>query len=164
MNLKKKIGLGLLIVFVIIQFIQPVHNKSDKVQPTDIQKLYAVPGSVSAVLHTSCYDCHTNNTHYPWYSTIQPGAWLMASHIKEGKAMLNFSQFGELSIRKQRSKLMGVINQIKDEEMPINSYTIIHQNAKLSASQQSLVINWATNLKDSLLLNKIPCSQQIWTV
>jgi hypothetical protein len=153
MNLKKYIFLGLLLVFVVIQFIQPTQNKSDKVLLTDVQKIYGVPVNVSAVLQTSCYDCHNNNTHYPWYAKIQPGAWLMASHIKKGKAMLNFSEFGELSIRKQQSKLMDIINQIKDGEMPISSYTLIHQNAKLSASQKSLVITWAYNLKDSLSVN-----------
>ena len=152
MHLKKKILLGLFIGFIAIQFIQPARNKSDKILPSDIQKMYSVPDSVLTVLQVSCYDCHSNKTQYPWYSYIQPGAWLMASHIGRGKAMLNFSQFGDFTNRKQQSKLAGIVNQIKDGEMPLTSYTILHQNAKLSASQKSLIINWATNLKDSLSL------------
>ena len=153
MNLKKKIALGLFAGFVAIQFIQPARNKSDKVLPTDITNTVVVPNQVLNLLQNSCYDCHSNNTHYPWYAFAQPGAWLMASHIKNGKAMLNFSQFGELSKRKQQSKLQGIINQVKDGEMPISSYTLIHRNAVLTPKQKELLINWAASAKDSLSIN-----------
>ena len=152
MNLKKKIAFGLFTGFVAIQFIQPARNKSDKVLPTDITNTVAVPNGVLNILEVSCYDCHSNNTHYPWYSFIQPGAWLMASHIRRGKAMLNFSQFGDLSNRKQQSKLQAIANQIKDNEMPLSSYTLLHRNAILRAEQKTILINWATSAKDSLSL------------
>ncbi len=143
----------LFVIFIAVQFVQPARNSNGQVLQTDITKLYAVSSNVQGILKTACYDCHSNNTNYPWYSDIQPGAWLMASHINEGKAMLNFSKFGDLSIRKQQSKLMGIINQIKDDEMPIASYTLIHKNAKLSESDKQVVINWASALKDSLSIN-----------
>ncbi len=149
----KKIILTLLVILIAIQFIQPALNQNGQVMPTDIEKTVPVPANVSGILKTSCYDCHSNNTHYPWYSFIQPGAWLMASHIKNGKAMLNFSQFGELSNRKQQSKLQGIINQVKDGEMPISSYTLIHRNAVLTAAQKTILINWAASAKDSLSAN-----------
>ena len=152
MGLKKKILFALLIGFVAIQFIQPPGNKSDKVLPTDITNTVAVPNQVLNILQNSCYDCHSNNTRYPWYSFIQPGAWLMASHIRRGKAMLNFSQFGDLSNRKQQSKLQGIVNQIKDNEMPLSSYTLLHRNAILTAEQKAILINWTTSAKDSLSL------------
>jgi hypothetical protein len=148
----KKIILTLLVIFIAIQFIQPARNQNGQVMPTDIEKTVVVPANVSSILKTSCYDCHGNNTQYPWYSFIQPGAWLMASHIKNGKAMLNFSQFGDLSNRKQQSKLQGIINQVKDGEMPISSYKIIHRNAVLTPAQKTILINWAALAKDSLSL------------
>ncbi len=104
MTVKKKIGLGLFIGFVAIQFIQPARNKSNTILPTDFERIMTMPANVSGILKTSCYDCHSNTTHYPWYSFIQPGAWWMASHIKEGKAELNFSEFGKYSSRRQESK------------------------------------------------------------
>jgi hypothetical protein len=146
----RKIILALLVIFIAIQFIQPARNQNGQVIPTDIEKIVVVPANVSGILKTSCYDCHSNNTHYPWYSFIQPGGWLMASHIKNGKAMLNFSQFGDLSNRKQQSKLQGIINQVKDGEMPITSYKIIHRNAVLAPVQKTILINWAASSKDSL--------------
>ena len=153
MSLKKKIVFALLIGFVAIQFIQPARNKTDKVMPTDIQRLYGVPDSVVNVLQTSCYDCHSNNTNYPWYSFIQPAAWFMASHIKEGKTNLNFSEFGAYSNRKQQGKLQAIINSINDNTMPINAYIMLHKNAKLSAVNKTLLLDWITKTKDSLSSN-----------
>ena len=150
MKRTKKLLFVLLVIFIVIQFIQPARNTNGQVVPTDIAKLYEVPNNVQGLLKTSCYDCHSNNTNYPWYSHIQPGAWLMAYDIKTGKAMLNFSQFGELSNRKQQSKLQGIINQVKDGEMPISSFTLIHRNAVLTSEQKTILINWAASAKDSL--------------
>lgn len=150
MKLYKKIIFALLVTFIVIQFIQPARNQNGQVMPTDIEKTVVVPANVLGILKRSCYDCHSNNTHYQWYSHIQPGAWLMAHHIKTGKAMLNFSQFGDLYNRKQQSKLQGIINQVKDGEMPITSYTLIHKNAILTTEQKTILLNWAASAKDSL--------------
>ena len=150
MSLKKKIGFVLLIGFVAIQFIQPAHNKTDKVLSTDFKKLYAVPDQVLDVLENSCYDCHSNNTRYPWYSFIQPGAWWMASHIRKGKGNLNFSDFGTYSNRKQQGKLQAIINSINDKTMPLNSYTMLHKNTRLSAVNKEVLLDWIKATKDSL--------------
>ena len=150
MSLVKKILSGLLIAFVTIQFIQPFRNKTDKILPTDIQKTVAVPDNVLAVLKNSCYDCHSNNTRYPWYSFIQPGAWLMASHISKGKADLNFSEFGIYSNRRQQNKLQAIVNSITDETMPLQSYTLLHKNAKLSTADKAVLLDWIKAIKDSI--------------
>jgi hypothetical protein len=118
----KKIGLSVLIVFIAIQFIQPAHNKSGGLLTTDISKMFSIPDSVQLVLKNACYDCHSNNTIYPWYVNIQPMGWLMAKHIKQGKAVLNFSEFGNYTPRKQLSKLTGIANSISDDNMPLTSY------------------------------------------
>ena len=146
----KKILLGLLIVFIVIQFIQPVLNKTDEMLPTDMTKTINTPANIQSILKTACYDCHSNHTNYPWYSRVQPFGWLLANHIKEGKAELNFSDFGSYSRRRQISKLNGVANSVKDGTMPLSSYTIIHKNARLSKENKTLLIDWATRTKDSL--------------
>ena len=150
MRILKKILLVLLIVFVAIQFIQPARNKNGRVLPTDISKTVSVPPNVQTILQTACYDCHSNNTNYPWYNNVQPAAWLLAKHIKHGKRDLNFSEFGSYSERKQQSKLKAIADQIKDGEMPLYSYTVIHKNARLSKEQKALIIDWAQNAMDSL--------------
>jgi hypothetical protein len=150
MRILKKILLVLLIVFVAIQFIQPARNTNGQILPTDISKTVYVPENVQQILRTSCYDCHSNNTNYPWYNYVQPTAWILANHIKHGKKDLNFSDFGSYPTRKQQSKLKAIADQIKDGEMPLSSYTLIHQNARLSKEEKSLIIDWALNAKDSL--------------
>ncbi len=146
----KKILLALLIVFVAIQFIQPVRNKSEQVLPTDFAEVLVVPNNVQTLLQNACYDCHSNNTNYPWYSNIQPMAWLMASHIKNGKAKLNFSDFGNNTTRKQISKLKEIANQIKDDEMPISSYKAMHKKANLTKEEKSAIMDWMNKTADSL--------------
>ncbi len=151
MNWKKKVLLGLLIGFVAIQFIQPAHNNNNgQVLPTDITKLYAVPDRVVDILKNACYDCHSNNTRYPWYYYIQPGGWWMASHIKKGKADLNFSEFGRYSKRKQQNKFRSIGKSLDEGTMPIGAYTIIHTDAKLTKDQKALVTEWVNKTRDSL--------------
>ena len=140
----------MLVVLIVIQFIQPAHNKSEQLLPTDIAKIYNVPDSVLQVLKSACYDCHSNNTNYPWYAKIQPLAWFMARHVKNGKADLNFSEFASYSVRKQKSKLQSIANTIRDGEMPISSYKLMHKNASLTQEKKTLIIGWATKTKDSI--------------
>ncbi len=146
----KKIALASGIIFIAIQFIQPVRNKSGQVLPTDFAKVYTVPANVQSILQNVCYDCHSNNTDYPWYSNIQPIAWMMARHISNGKEKLNFSDFGSNTTRKQISKLKEISNEIKGGEMPITSYKLMHKNAGLSQNEKDLLMNWIQKTADSL--------------
>jgi hypothetical protein len=150
MTIKKKIILGLAVVLIAIQFFQPLRNQSDEVTASHIERVYNVPQNVKAILTQSCYDCHSNNTRYPWYSRIQPGAWYMARHIKKGKEELNFSEFGDYSIRRQRNKFRAIAGQVKDGEMPLSSYTLIHRNAVLSPEDKQVLIAWFSTMEDSI--------------
>jgi len=143
----------LVIVFVAIQFVRPARNKSGQVLPTDFTKVYTVPNNVQSILQNACYDCHTNNTNYPWYSNVQPIAWMLARHIKNGKDKINFSEFGSNSTRKQISKLKEIANQIKDDEMPLFSYKMMHSKANLSKEEKNLIMDWMNKTADSLSAN-----------
>ena len=153
MRVVKKILLALLAVFIIIQFIQPVRNKSGQVLPIDLTKSFHVPENVHSILQSACYDCHSNNTKYPWYSRIQPLGWMLENHIRKGKAELNFSDFGSYSKRRQISKMNGIANSIKDGSMPLSSYRLMHKAARLSNNEKALLIDWAIKIKDSLRSN-----------
>lgn len=150
MTIKKKIILGLAVVLIAIQFFQPLRNQAVEVPATHIERVYTVPQNVKAILVQSCYDCHSKNTHYPWYSRIQPGAWYMAEHIKKGKEELNFSEFGDYSVRRQRNKFRAMAGQVKDGEMPLSSYTLIHRNAVLSPEDKQVLIAWFSTMEDSI--------------
>lgn len=140
-------------VFVLIQFIQPARNESGQVLDSDISKALDVPERVQGILARSCFDCHSNNTHYPWYTYIQPSGWFMAYHVRNGKDKLNFSEFGAYSKRRQGSKLESIGKQIETGAMPLPSYLLLHGNAVLSPSEKELLINWATDSRDSLATN-----------
>jgi len=149
-RIAKKILLISGILFIALQFIRPVHNKSGQILTTDISKMAAISDSVLSILKNGCYDCHSNNTYYPWYSNIQPMGWLMAYHIKKAKSQLNFSEIGSYSQRRQLSKLDGIANSIRDDIMPLSSYKWMHKNAQLNKYEKTLLINWVLQARDSL--------------
>ena len=149
-NFKKILTLGF-VIFLLLQFYQPARNLDyGRVLPSHFTKIYAVPSDVKTILRTSCYDCHSNSTEYPWYSYIQPVRLFLDNHINEGKENLNFSEFGNYSERKQGNKLEEIVKQIKAEEMPLASYTMIHKNAILTQENKKVLINWIEQTRDSI--------------
>jgi hypothetical protein len=146
----KKILLALLLVFIALQFMRPARNISTTVQNADMITQFKTPANVAGVLKTSCYDCHSNNTRYPWYANIQPVGWLLANHVKDGKEELNFNEFSSYSKRRQLSKLKSIQNSIKDSSMPLPAYTILHNDAKLSEESKASILQWTSKIIDSL--------------
>lgn len=143
MNLIKKISLGAGLLFIAIQFIRPGLNRNPDTGINDITRVVNVPDSVYLILKNSCYDCHSNNTIYPWYSNIQPGGWFLARHITHAKEELNFSEYGGYSARKQYSKFDAISNEIRDNGMPLPSYRLMHKDARLDQAEKTMLINWA---------------------
>ncbi len=149
-TLKKIILPILLIAFVGIQFIPTNRNQSDEILPSDITKVFEVPDNILQLLQNSCYDCHSNNTNYPWYNKIQPISWMLENHIQEGKEEVNFSRFGDYSTRKKKSKFKSIISQLKDGEMPLWSYTLIHRSAQLSEEERKMLVDWMQAQREAL--------------
>jgi len=135
---------------IVIQFFPITLNESDTVPQSDFMVVNQVPATIKNRLQVSCYDCHSNNTDYPWYSKIQPAAWYLEDHIQEGKDELNFNEWAEYSDRRKNSKLRSIISQIEEDKMPLDSYTLIHRDAILSDEDKRVIIDYMTALKDSL--------------
>lgn len=140
----------MLVVFIGIQFVRPARNQSGQVLPTDFVNTYTIPVRVGALVKGACYDCHSDNTDYPWYSNIQPVAWFMAGDVNDGKAKLNFSDFGSMSKRKQASRLQEIEMQLKNGSMPLVQYKLMHASARLSQDDIKLLVEWIEQTKDSL--------------
>lgn len=139
----KKAGLILLFLFGLFQFYpRPEKNFSSGEAKNSIEKLFPIPDSVLTILKTACYDCHSNNTRYPWYSNIQPVALFLNKHIVDGKKELNFDEFGTYSTRRQQSKLKAIASQVKDGDMPLSSYSILHKNARLTSGERDYIITY----------------------
>jgi len=139
-----------IVVLVGIQFIPTSRNISKSIPSTDFILSNKPTERVSDLLKTSCYNCHSNNTNYPWYSYVQPVGLFLEGHIKESKENVNFSEFGNYSGRMQKSKLTSIISQIEDDKMPLPAYTLIHRDAKLSVDDKRALTEYLETLRDSL--------------
>jgi cbb3-type cytochrome oxidase cytochrome c subunit len=138
----KKILIVLLMVFIIIQFF-PI----DKTNPItnegmDFLKIKNTPEPIAKLIRNSCYDCHSNETKYPFYSNIQPVAWLLKNHIDEGRKELNFSTFATYEPKRQAHKLEEAAEYVEQKNMPLESYTLGHSDAKLSDEQRKQLVNY----------------------
>ncbi|WP_164112155.1 MULTISPECIES: heme-binding domain-containing protein [Sphingobacterium] len=152
-SLFKKIALATIALLIVIQFWGTKKNSSSVPSENAIEKHYTVPPKVLGLLKTSCYDCHSNNTVYPWYNNIQPVKWWLASHINDGKKHLNFDEFNAYSSDKMLHKLDEVAETVSKGEMPLNSYTLIHGNAKLSNNDRKEIEAWVNLVKQEIKSN-----------
>ncbi len=142
--------LGLLAALIIIQFIHPKKNKAEGSQPNYIGNNFSVPADVKTILEKACNDCHSNNSNYPWYANLQPVHWWMEKHIKDGKKHLNYDEYTSRPLRYQYHKMEETIEMIKEGEMPLNSYTWTHKDAKLSEQEKTKLISWAESVMDNM--------------
>jgi Haem-binding domain len=133
----KRIGLGILAILIVAQFV-PVErtNPAERGQPS-------APAEVQAILHRSCYDCHSNETDWPWYSQVAPASLLMAHDVQEGRREVNFSTWEKYDERRKTRKLKEIAEQVEKGDMPLWYYLPLHPEAKLSAAERELIIKWA---------------------
>lgn len=141
-----------LIVFfsllVVIQFIRPEKNTSHRAQPDDLFSQQPAPEDIRVAIEHACYDCHSNNTRYPWYAEVQPLGWWLARHVRDGKSHLNFSEFGRYEPKRAARKLEQSSEQIGDESMPLASYTLIHRDARFTPEQKKRIVDWLDALQE----------------
>lgn len=150
MKIVKKIAIVFLIVLVVIQFFRPQKNAELIITENHIYNLYNTSNEVKTILNKACNDCHSNNTNYPWYASIQPVAWWLNDHIIDGKKHLNFSTYKNYNLRRQYHKMEEVIEEVKGGEMPLNSYTWTHGDAKLTTDEKALLTGWAQSIMDTM--------------
>lgn len=146
----KKILLVLLAALIVIQFIHPKKNNIEGPQPNYIGNIFNIPEDVKTILAKACNDCHSNNTRYPWYANLQPVHWWLENHIKEGKKKINYDEFTHRPLRYQYHKMEETIEMVKEGEMPLNSYTWTHKDAKLTDEEKSKLTGWAQSVMDTM--------------
>ncbi|WP_372746932.1 heme-binding domain-containing protein [Lutibacter sp.] len=142
----KKVLVAVLVVVVLIQFIRPTKNNS-KIEVNSITTVMDVPMEVQEILKTSCNDCHSNNTEYPWYSEVAPVSWYLASHVNEGKEHLNFSEWAKYNEDQKNHIINDIEEELTDKKMPLKSYLIIHENAEMTDNQYKILLNWVKTIK-----------------
>jgi hypothetical protein len=138
----KRIVVGFIVVLLFIQLfrIDTTNPKSDPAQ--DFIYVTKPEKVVADILTRACYDCHSNNSKYPWYSQVAPISWWLKNHINEGREELNFSLWAGFSPKKKDRKMEEAIELVKEGEMPLNTYTWAHKEARLTPEEKTLIVNW----------------------
>lgn len=145
MNVKKSIKLSALafgIIFIIIQFIQP-DRKNPPVDPSaTMDAALNMPDDVQAILQRACADCHSNTTKWPFYSYIAPASWLVSYDVMEGRKHFNMSEWEKYRFSKKANILGGIASEVKEKEMPMPKYILLHPEADLTDAERDIVIKW----------------------
>jgi hypothetical protein len=142
---------GLALVFLGIQFVPNELPAVETNNPGDIIQSGLVSQDVAALLKKSCYDCHSNESVYPWYSHIAPSSWLVAKDIREAREELNFSEWDNYDMMKKLGLLDDISIAVSEGEMPMKIYLPLHPSAKLDDAQRDLIIAWAEDAMDILV-------------
>lgn len=145
MSRNQKIALTVVALLLIIQFI-PMTKVYEEVNEDDLTNVVQVSDEVGEILKKACYDCHSNQSVYPWYTNIQPLGFWINGHIKNGKKHLNFSEWGKYDADKQAHKLEEICEEIEEGHMPLKSYTWMHEGTRLNSEQVQLICDWTKNV------------------
>jgi hypothetical protein len=147
MKILKKIVWVLVIAFVIAQFFGPEKNEGELTSLSTFINETKPSDEVHMLLKETCFDCHSDKTRYPWYSNITPINYWMADHVRVGKSELNFSKWGEYSLRRKAHKMKEIHEEVEKKNMPLDSYTWTHRDANLSEAQIKLIADWAKRIE-----------------
>jgi hypothetical protein len=141
----------LAIAFIALQFVPNKMPENTPAGKDDLIGGGVLPENISSILRTSCYDCHSNQTSYPWYSRVAPASWLLAQDVRDGRDDLNFSEWGSYTRRHQIKNLRKIKEEVSSGEMPLKNYLIIHRNARLSAAQKGALVQWTDEMTKKIL-------------
>jgi hypothetical protein len=146
----KRLILAVVIVLAVIQVFRPARTNPPVDPKREIHTNLSVDPAVPSVLTRACNDCHSNRTVWPWYSHVAPASWLVVSDVNRGRKALNFSEWSRYSAEAQQEHLSEVCKEVKEDEMPGLSYTLMHRNAKLSKADKVAVCRWTQSSGQSL--------------
>ncbi len=145
----KKLGYILLILLIISQFFSPEKNEGDLISVVPFLNETNPPENVKLILETTCFDCHSNKTNYPWYNDITPVNYWLDSHIKDGKKHLNFSKWSSYSLKRKEHKMDELYEEVEQGEMPLSSYTWTHSESNLTQYQLDAGVTWGKKTQGS---------------
>lgn len=153
----KKVLVVLLVAFVIMQFFRIDKTNPAPTPGMDFLNIKKTPVSTAKLIRNGCYDCHSNESKYPWYSNIQPFAWFLKDHIDEGRKELNFSTFATYEPKRQAHKLEEAAELVGNGEMPLESYLLMHPEAKFTDAEKKEMIDYFKAVQEEIrVTNNLP--------
>ena len=129
---------ALVAIFLVLQLL-PANERTNPPVQSEIEP----PPEVAAILRRACYDCHSNETQWPWYSRVAPASWWMISHVRVARGDLNFSEWPTFDLELQELALRDIEEQIKKHKMPLPSYLLLHPEARLDDEARQVLLDWA---------------------
>ena len=136
-------GIALAAGLIVIQFFRPEKNNGPMDPAEDLLMLSSPPEPLAELIRKACYDCHSNQTNYPWYSQIAPVSWYLQMHIRQGKEDLNASTYGSLDKADKIEFLVDFCEVVEAGTMPLGSYTLLHKSARLSEEDKASICAWS---------------------
>lgn len=152
-SLSTKILVGILVVFIILQFFGIDKSVPETDPSKDFITMHEPPAAVENLVRSACYDCHSYETEYPWYSNIVPVSWWMQDHINEARDEMNFSLWADYSTSDASDLLDDIVDEVESEAMPLPSYTYIHSDARLTDEQRQQLNEWVSSLRSHIQQN-----------
>lgn len=144
---KRNILIALAVVLIIMQFF-PIDKTNPPVnQAKDFLTTENAPVEVAQLFKTACYDCHSDETKYPWYTSVAPTSWFVKGHIDDARKHLNFSTWGDYDANQKAHKMEEIIEMVDGKEMPMLTYWMIHWDAKISVEQRTQITDWVRTKK-----------------
>jgi hypothetical protein len=140
-------GLGLL-AFVALQFTNPSHQNPAVAPGHDALASNAPPAPVALILKNACYDCHSFETKWPWYSYVAPISWYIARDVEAARASMNFSDWPHDDARRARKRWRHIAEEVENGDMPMPNYARMHREARLTAAQRAALVKWASEQAD----------------
>ena len=144
----KRVALGLCVVGLAIQFYRPSRTNPPVDPARNVVSTASVPAQVSTILKRSCFDCHSNETRWPWYSAVAPMSWAVANDVTKARARMNFSEWGAYAPRKRVAKLEKMCDEVREGKMPLPAYLLLHPEAKLTEADWKAVCDWSMDEAD----------------
>jgi hypothetical protein len=136
---------GLVVIFIVMQVIVPAKTNPASDPANSLRAARPSSTAALAVMERSCRDCHSNDTAWPWYSRVAPVSWLVVHDVNEGRGEFNMSEFGTYDAKKQQHKLEEACDQVKNGEMPLGSYAMLHPEAKLQPGDVETICSLSTS-------------------
>ena len=148
--MKKYVWIALALL-VVIQFINSRLPETAPAGIKDVAVSENVPPDVKMLMKNACYDCHSMETTYPWYSYVAPVKWLVKSDILEARHHVNFTDWADYSVKEKVKKLDDIHEELEKGDMPPSDFTMMHAHARLSEADRKKIINWADSTSNKYL-------------
>ncbi len=144
----RKVLFALLVFLVVIQIFQPRRRNPPVALSRSLPSHVRVPRDVYAALIRSCGDCHSNQTHWPWYGRVAPLSWVITDDVNEGRRHMNFEDWQALADPKQANdRLTSICEEIKQNGMPPFSYRLVHQDLRLKPQETAAICTWSQSFR-----------------